>query len=178
MRQIEGTMRRILLAFAVCLFSPAILHADPPAPDGWRFPGESDYSDDWLQHRETHPVPFHVRSDFNGDGMADDAWIVIPRKGDGGGLCVILARKDAPPDVIWLDRGKMVYKPQLVGIVAVPPGQHKTACGKGYFECGPGEPEKLDLSLPSFQFIYFGKASILYWWDAEKKSFNTTSMSD
>lgn len=178
MRWIESGMGTILFALALCPSTPAILHAETPAPDGWRFPRESDYSDDWLKHRDSHPVPFHVRSDFNGDGTTDDAWIVIPKKGTGGGLCVLLARKDAPPDVVWLDRGKLVYKPQLVGIVAVPPGQYRTACGKGYFECGPGEPETLDLSLPSFQFIYFGKAGILYWWDGGTKSFNTTSMSD
>ncbi|MGE5190054.1 MAG: hypothetical protein ACM3NF_08370 [Gemmatimonadota bacterium] len=163
---------------ALCLFAPPIVRAETPAPDGWRFPQESDYSDDWLKYRETYPVPFHVKSDFNGDGLADDAWIVIPRKGTGGGLCVLLSREEGAPDVIWLDRGKMIDAPQSVGIVAVPPGQYRTACGKGYFECGPGEPGKLDLSLPSFQFIYFGKAGILYWWDAGKKSFNTTAMSD
>lgn len=178
MGQIVRPLRTACLALALCLAGPPILHAQAPAPDGWRFPGESDYSDDWLEHRDTYPVPFHVESDFNGDGLADDAWIVIPGKGPGGGLCVLLSRKDGPPDVVWLDRGKMVYKPQLVGIVAVPPGRYRTACGKGFFECGPGEPEKVELSLPSFQFIYFGKAAILYWWDAGKNSFNTTTMSD
>jgi len=56
----------------------------------------------------------------------------------------------------------MVFKPQWVGIIAVPPGRYKTACGKGYFECNAGEPEELNLSLPAFKFIYFGKASIMF----------------
>lgn len=171
----QNPLRTMLLALALLAIAPAVVRAETPAPDGWRFPGQSDYSDDWLANRDTYPEPFHVRSDFNGDGSMDDAWIVIPKKGRGGGLCVFLG---GAPDVIWLDRGEMVYKPQMVGIVAVPPGRYVTACGKGYFDCGPGDPEKLDLSLPSFRFIYFGKASILYWWDAGTKSFNTTSMSD
>ncbi len=172
-------MRKIaFLALSFLTLLPALPRAQTPAPEGWRFPGDADYVDDWLAHRETHPVPFRVGADFNGDGATDNAWIVISKKGDAGGLCVLLARSPGPPEVVWLDKGKMVFKPQRVAIAAVPPGKYRTACGKGYFECDAGEPGELDLSLPSFELVYFGKTSVLFWWDAARRSFRATTMSD
>ena len=139
-------MKRIL-AISCCLLFPVALSAQVLPPEGWRFPDESDYADDWIEYRETYPVPFHAQGDFNGDGLTDDAWIVISKTGDFGGLCVFLAETNAPPKIIWLDKGSMVYKPQWVGISAVPPGKYKTACGKGYFKCESGKPKELDLKI-------------------------------
>lgn len=57
--------------------------------EGWRFPSKEDqtvtvnwprHGDDmngWFEFRKEFPDPFHVRADFDGDGLVDDAWLLL-----------------------------------------------------------------------------------------------------
>jgi hypothetical protein len=60
----------------------------------------------------------------------------------------------------------------------VPPGQYKTACGKGYWECESGEPEILDLKLPAIEFAKYESASSVFWWNRRAGAFRRTWISD
>ena len=64
--------------------------SDVAAPRGWRFPTDADHSDGWVEYRDEFPIPFHVRGDFDGDGIVDDAWLLIRDAGKGCGLFVFL----------------------------------------------------------------------------------------
>jgi hypothetical protein len=65
-----------------------------------------------------------------------------------------------------------------MGVAVAPPGDYVTACGKGHWECKPGEPEVLHLDLPGINYYQFESANSIFWWDAKSKLFNRTWISD
>ena len=65
-----------------------------------------------------------------------------------------------------------------MGISKVSPGEYETACGKGYFECGPDEPEVLVLKLPGIDYFRFASANSFFYWDNASKSFKRIWISD
>jgi len=158
------------------LASPSAAINSPP--DGWRFPVESDYSGDWQTFREELLTPFHVGADFNGDGIIDEAWILIRTRSVGWGLFVFLSQKDGKTKTIQLQERKRDGNPQRFGIKLVPPGKYKTACGKGYWECKKGEPEIVELSNPAFEFFLYESSSSIYFWDKKAKAFKQIFISD
>jgi hypothetical protein len=163
----------MVLVATSCLAGPKALLP----PDGWRYPEESDYAEDWKEFRSQRPVPFHVRGDFNGDGFTDDAWILLRVSGAGWGVFVFLSDNGTERKPITLfedDRGTA----QSHGIGLVPPGRYATACGKGYFDCSSGEPENIELKLPSIDFFKYESANEYWFWDVDTRSFKTVAISD
>ena len=55
--------------------------------------------------------------------------------------------------------------PQTTQINAVDPGDHETACGKGYWECSKGEPAKITLKMNGLVEGPYeqGGSSLIYW---------------
>jgi hypothetical protein len=146
------------------------------SPQGYRFPTEADFSDSWQEFRSKIPTPFRVRADFNGDGRRDEAWIVLAEKGDGWALVAFLATAGSSPKTMLLEKGS--GPAQRYGMAPVPPGKYRTACGKGYWECRPGEPEVLNLRLPTIEFCVYESACSIFWWDVNKGQFQRTQISD
>jgi hypothetical protein len=140
-------------------------------PTGWRFPTQADYKDDWVAFRDKLPEPFHVHGDFNGDQQTDDAWMLLRKDNRGWGLFVFLARPGGPPQVIKVEENGMDLSPQSMGINLVKPGKYETACGKGYSDCGPGEPPVLKL-----KYFVFESASVH--WNEKKQQFGKIATSD
>ena len=171
-------MKIAILVVAFCLM-PLLALAQEEPPIGWRFPEEADYSGSWQALRTVIPEPFHAQADFNGDGLPDDAWILLSTlsKAPAPGLFVFLARQEGPSKVIVLDKNPGLTKPQNIGIKVVQPGDYKTACGKGYFKCGPDQPEVLHLALPAINYFVFEDANSFFWWDIKSSSFKRTWMS-
>lgn len=138
-------------------------------PKGWRFPNEDDYMYDWEQFRDEVPVPFFIKSDFNGDGLKDEAWILISIDMSKWGLFVFLRSKSNMSKVVKLLEEKTfeydVYYPYHVFIEVVEPGTYKTACGKEYWECAKGEPAKITLKILGILLSPYesGGAQIFYW---------------
>jgi hypothetical protein len=170
-------MKIAVLLVTLCLM-PLLVLAQQVPPQGWRFPTESDYTYDWQEFRATTLVPFHVQADFNGDSLLDDGWVLLSTHDKAWGFFVFLAQKDAPPKVIALDKDPGTNKPQNMGIEVVPPGDYKTACGKGYFDCKPDEPEVLHLARPAINYFLYESANSFFWWDIQSGSFKRTWMSD
>jgi len=50
----------------------------------------------------------------------------------------------------------------VMGIAKVKPGEYETACGKGYWECGKNEPEKLKTGRDAVEFFKEDSASSVY----------------
>ena len=65
-----------------------------------------------------------------------------------------------------------------MGIVLLGPGKHRTACGKGYWDCGKGEPEVLDLKLPAIDYFTYESANSVFYWNKPSSSFQRVWMSD
>ena len=74
--------------------------------------------------------------------------------------------------------GAKELKAQWYGIETVLPGQYKTACGKGYWACEPGEPAILTLTAPAILFQRFESSSSIFWWNAGSGRFTRTWISD
>lgn len=175
-------MRRVLAALLVALTitSPAAsARVAGTPPKGWRFPVESDYKGGRQEHRASVPIPFHVHADFDGDRVADDAWILFRTREKGWGLFVFLNRRRGRAKFIQLENHPGADNPQDFGIALAPPGNHKTACGKGYIgTCEPGVPKVLRLKRPGIDAIYDGKANSIYYWDTRTRRFKNVLISD
>jgi len=165
---------RALATFAVLLWSTCAFAQKPPA--GWRFPTEADMKGNWLEYRELFPKPYHTRADFNGDGILDDAWILISRDGTGSGAFVFLSRKQGGFSTITIfsdDRSPA----QGYAVAAVPPGKHSTFCGR-VGECEKGEPKSVTLLYAGFELHTLGTAAGLYYWNRKTRSFSSVTTAD
>jgi hypothetical protein len=134
-------------------------------PPGWRYPAERSYS-------------FHLRADFNGDGILDEASILLSEKGPGWGVFVFLGAKDGHMRVTSLETEPGTLSARDFGIRIAEPGVYETACGKGYFDCNPSEPTMLKLQHPAIDLFQNEGANSFFWWDAATGQFRRTWMSD
>jgi hypothetical protein len=167
--------KSILVIGLFSLMSPSI-SAQVQPPPGWRFPNKWDVKGDWV----TYKSPIHVEADFNGDGLRDNAWILLRTHDSGWGLFIFLGTKQGPPQIIKLVDASNGGPPQRYAISLAPPSRKlwKTACGKGYFNCKPGEPEAIQIMKPSIEFCYIESSCSIYMWDAKKNAFSEYKMSD
>lgn len=149
----------------------------PEFPAGWKPATKADYSDEALSFRQ-NLVPNHITADFNGDGKTDDAWILINTSINTFGLFVFLAQKDGTHKMVILDEHKRETEKLFMGISLIEPGQYKTACGKGHWECKDGETTTLKLKTPGIDFFAFEGANSVFFWNSSKKEFTRIWMSD
>ncbi|MBZ5588165.1 MAG: hypothetical protein LAO05_06340 [Acidobacteriia bacterium] len=83
-----------------------------------------------------------------------------------GFTAVILDQIDEPG---WLD---------AMGIALAAPGEYRTACGKGYVDCEPGESEELMLQRPAIDYFKEESANSFFYWDDRAASFKRVWISD
>ncbi len=170
---------RIVLTIISFLTLISIAHAEQIPPEGWRFPTEADYKGDWQENRKQVPVPFHIHADFNGDGLDDDAWILLRSKGVGWGFFVFLSQESGKPAIIELAEDKNDVDYDRFGIALVKPGKYETCLGKDYdLEYPPDEPRELVLTKPAIDFYYYGSSESFFWWNNKTHSFRSTCISD
>lgn len=166
----------VLSTIFLVLLTQIGCHRLSQLPDGWRFPVEEDYVADWQEFRKEVPAPYHARGDFNSDGLPDDAWILLRTSGKGFGVFALLGQPQGRSKLIQLlDSNNDIA--QQYGIALVEPGDHQTACGKGYSECG-GDPEVLHLSTQAIEFFKYESASRIYYWDKSAGVFRQVQISD
>lgn len=146
-------------------------------PQGFRFPNERDYSADWKIAAPGDTPPFVVNADFNGDNLPDEAWLLPAATARGWGLFVFLGVANGSPRVVRLE-GNQDSEVDGFGVALAEPGKHKTACGKGYWQCERDEPEVLNLKFPAIEFFRFESASSIFWWDVRTATFKRTWISD
>ena len=169
----------LCLSFGVSLSAIA---ADFEVPDGYRMPTKADIVDDWKRF----DAPNHLKADFNGDGIEDEAYI-LPRKNSKLGYGVFVSINKVHSG-IQSGRKFQVFKltsrddmqPQSFAIELAEPSNEiwETACGKGYWECEIGEPAEFRIKNPSIMFCYIESACTMYMWDSDKLSFKEIRFSD
>lgn len=117
-----------------------------------------------------------VTGDFNGDGVQDEAFLLVNQHTQKLALFVCLTTATGCDwhrlevmDVAFLD---------VKGIAKVVPGQYETACGKGYWEGGKDEPEKLSTNRDAVEFFKDESASWVYVYNPAKDKFTSVATSD
>ena len=145
-------------------------------PAGWEIASKINYSSENLNF-SNNIAPSYLSEDFNGDGINDNAWILINRKKDTFGLFVKLGNTDK---MIKLEEYQINDPDHEInmGISVIKPGKYLTACGKGYWECTPDEPPEIEIIWPSINFFLYESANSYFYWDNNKKKFNRIWISD
>ncbi|HQI01350.1 MAG TPA: hypothetical protein PLF54_03670 [Deltaproteobacteria bacterium] len=164
---IQGTSP-VRMPHVLVLLWAALCMAAAPLPQGWRLPAEKELHRDSLLGRQ--PSFFRITTDFNGDGIEDEAMVLVKEKDRGAALFVFVSQEngykscklDDLEETWWLDD---------VGINVAVPGEYISACGTLYFDCGPGETELFRLKLPGIRYYKAGCSDSIFWWDNEKKRF-------
>jgi hypothetical protein len=149
----------------------------PEFPAGWKPATKSDYSDEYLSFRKNQ-VSNHIEADFNGDNIKDHAWILINSSKKTFGVFVFLGVGNGSYKMMMLDEHKRETEKLFMGISLLEPGQYKTACGKGYWECKEDETEILKLKNPGINYFAFESANSVFYWDSRKNEFMRIWMSD
>lgn len=173
-------MRKSILAVAFIVINlHPLAHAQskPEFPAGWKPATKSDYSDEDLSFRKNQ-APNHIEADFNGDGITDQAWILINTSKSFYGLFVFLGQKTGGHKMLTLDEHKRETEKLFMGISLLEPGHYKTACGKGYWECKDDETQILNLITPGINFFAFESANSVFYWNSRENEFKRIWMSD
>jgi hypothetical protein len=179
---VEAKMNWLKIIFLILLFAaPSFAKDNITLPEGWRYPTKEELSDE-LERGDSPTKYAKAVADFNGDGIDDQAYLLMSTKYSGHGLLVYLSNKKKGFKWVTLakiDWGKKYPKGDLgMGVDVVKPGKYKTACGKGYFKCEKGEPEILELKRPSINYFKLGSASSFFFWDNKTNGFNRIWISD
>jgi hypothetical protein len=172
-------MIKVALIFIILL--PITVQAAMDAlPNGWRLPTQAEI--DAVPMRSWSETKFpRVDGDFNADGKRDFAQLVKNEKIDGEGFAVHIS---TPSGYEWQIVRHFEYKnpsskPTLrMGISIAEPGDYKTACGKGYWECDEGEPTILNLINIGIAYFMFESASSIWYWDNVKGESTQVWISD
>ena len=156
------------------LLSPVAAFAVSPPP-GWRLPNAGDRIGEW----EGSGAPFHIRGDFNGDGLADEAWILFRKGGHAWAVFVFLAAPEGSARAIKLVEERNAPA-QRFALETIRPSKRvfRTACGKEYFECAKGEPLTIQFHLPSISFCLRESSCSVFVWQPKAASFQHIRMSD
>lgn len=153
---------------------PVMLHASSDTlPTGWRLPTQAEI--DAVPMRSWSETKFlRLDGDFNSDGRQDIVQLVKSEEIDGEGFAVRLSTSLGYEWQIvrHFEYKKPSSKPTLrMGLSTVEPGNYKTACGKGYWECKEGEPKVLNLESIGIAYFLFESASSIWYWDNLNEKF-------
>ena len=166
-----------LLVLAVFLFSCTKALSQEP-PQGWH--SATLEALDALPIRDASPTRFmEAVADFDGDERLDRATIFVASDGRQEALFVTLSSVDpgAWQQVAELEHRNPSVVP-IMGVTVSQPGSYATACGKGYWECQPGEPARLDLEHAGISYFLFESAASIFYWDQESEAFVRVWVSD
>ena len=163
---------------AICALALLVAHVPARAvtvPSGWRLPSAADRTGEWRGAG----APFHIRGDFNGDGIPDEAWILFRKGSDSWAVFAFLGTAAGPPRSIKLAEEHAAPAQRFV-LETIRPSEivFRTACGKGRFECAKGEPLTIRFPLPSISFCQRESSCSVYVWQLKEARFQQIRMSD
>ncbi len=162
-----------LLLFQAHTFATAL---DVALPKNWRAPTKTELKDDWRQR--SHEKYALVNGDFNGDGVADQARLLVSTRSDTFGLFIFLSQKDGTRRTYKAVVSKNKSILEVMGIDKVAPGQYKTACGKGYWDCKKGETPVITLKYDAINYFKTESANSFFYWNEQSNCFDRIWMSD
>jgi hypothetical protein len=148
--------------------------AEQKIPNGWRLPTATELESIDYKWRAADPHQFQlVLADFDGDGINDEARLLVNVSGKKYALFVFMGSVQT----IELD-SEDVSSLQGMGIAELKMGSYKTACAKGYWKCEKEEPELLQISKSGISYFRSESAESVFYWSPSAKSFNRVWLSD
>lgn len=159
-----------MLASTLCLSGGISL------PQGWRVPTNVEAQDNWRE--KDHNRYLLVRADFNGDGILDEAKLLIRDEPPGFGLFAFVSQQDGTFKMFVLDEKKDKSYIRSLGITKVLPGRYKTVCGKGIISCREGEPDEVLVQYDGIDYFKEGSANMYFYWDNLTKDFKKAWIND
>ncbi|MDM7925067.1 MAG: hypothetical protein QUS35_03520 [bacterium] len=145
-------------------FRPAAGQFKPRLPEGWQVAGKSDYAEEDIRFFND-ALPNHAYADFDGDDRKDHVLLLIQREESRYGLFVV---PGSGGRILKIEEMPLSRRDRKIraGLSLVKPGLYLTACGRGFWDCGPDEPAELELTRNGIYFFIFeGSCSIYYWND-------------
>jgi hypothetical protein len=171
-------MKSHVIIITILLIGNTTLSAGLKLPEGWREPLNNEITDNIYMGRDKHPNKYlAAEADFNEDGIIDTAQLFVNDSINKMGLFVLIS-KQGNFERILLDQIDDKSSVGVMGLSVVEPGEYKTACGKGYWKCEEGEPEKLVLKRPAINYFKFESANSFFVWDEKKMAFKRIWISD
>jgi len=165
-------MKILTIALFLALLTNVCLSQEMPS--GWAKPPAKLTGQEFRRKDPNHFLV--VRGDFNGDGVQDKALLLVNQHTQKLGFFICLTTATGCDwhrlevmDIAFLD---------VMGIAKVKPGQYETACGKGYWECGKDEPEKLSTKRDAVEFFKDESGSSVYVYNPGKHKFISVATSD
>jgi hypothetical protein len=163
-----------MLAICLLLALSTSVCLSQEMPAGWTKP-PAKLRDQEFRRKDPN-LFLVVTGDFNGDGTQDKALLLVNQHTQKLGffICLTTAKgcdwhRLEVMDIAFFD---------VMGIAKVKPGQYETACGKGYWECGKDEPEKLSTKRDAVEFFKDESASSVYVYNSGKHRFISVATSD
>ena len=169
---------KIFLLLLLYLVYPLIGYAlDTKLPEGYRLPEKSDYTK-YAQSYYKNNFPNKVKADFDGNGKVDTAFLLLKSDNSCWSLFVFMTFYEDQINQVKLDEIEQKATYLSMGISQLEPGKYKTACGKGSWDCTPGEPEILILKNPGINYFTFESANSVFYWNKALKKFRRIWLSD
>lgn len=168
-------MKFMILGLIFCLAACASNTRNVALTDGWRVADKEDAVDDWARFNS----PNKIIDDFNGDGKADIAQILINENSKTGFKLVVEVS-----GIDKINQFKLVENPEIAAqstaIELLNPSNEvwESACSKGYWDCEKDEIRQFKITKPSIQFCYIESACTVFLWSDRNKEFIEIPISD
>lgn len=169
-------VQRIVLAVIIALSLLAACSNSKSLPEGWRLPTSEELKDTWRNESESRYTA--VKGDFNGDGIIDEAKLLVRKDGTGFGVFAFVSQKGHSFKIYQLDEMKDGRLVQAMGIKKAAPGSYKTACGKGYWDCQKDEAPEIIIKNEAIDYFKTESANSFFYWDNKSNSFKRIWISD
>lgn len=172
-------MRSAQRIFLTVIVSLSILTActdSKSLTQGWRSPSNEELKDAWRNESENRYTI--VKGDFNGDGILDEAKLLVRKDGTGFGVFAFVSQKGNSFKIYQLDEMKDAKFIQAMGIKKAAPGSYKTACGKGYWDCQKDEVPEITIKNEAIDYFKTESANSFFYWDNKANSFKRIWISD
>ena len=173
-------MRYLLQSLAIILFllitNATCQSKDIVFPHDWRKPLDKETHQEW-RIRDINKYLI-IKVDFNGDGVVDQANLLINNNNNEIGFFAFVSQKDGTFKTFFLDKKGDINYIKVLGITVVHPGRYKTACGKGFIDCPEGESEEIFLLHDAINYFKEGSAQMYFYWDNSTQSFKSVGIDD
>lgn len=151
----------------------ASLNAPPNLPDGWRLPSADELS---SAERNGSPSRFSiVTGDFNGDGVTDQAFLLVNTKENMQGLWMYLSR--GHDRYFWIPLN-MIGLPGntnatiIMSVDVLPAGAHDYECIDGDAQCDIHSRKSMTVDLPAVLYFRPAHARSFFFWDKQISQFH------
>lgn len=171
-----SNLHQVFVSIIISLYGLAACSYKNPFPPEWESIASDKLKDSWRDESKSRFT--QVKCDFNGDGIIDEARLLVRKDGSGFALFAMVSQKDSSLKTYLLDEIRNLNLIQAMGIKKVLPGTYKTACGKGYWDCQKNEAPEIHLKNEAIDYFKIESANSFFYWDIKADAFKRVWTSD